>query len=220
MSRWVVGACAIVAVVGLTVEVDAGSVDEIATLVARNCASVTRLAIARAEDRAPGAVAAEVWMSGESCGDIRVTLWKDDHGKVFAERVSIPAGSGSACAQLKGLYRANPSLSPEDAAKNIQMETTAFTGEEKPVLSSLVEEAATLTLHTALSDSIFFPSRNVQLEISNGTERVLVEFHEPDPSVEGVAYSGSLEASQPEASAWVDKLLRATAPATDESADK
>jgi len=220
VSRWVVSACAMVAVVGLTVQVDAGRIDEVATLVAKNCVSVTRLAMTRAENRAPGVVAAEIWMSGESCGDVRVALWKDDHGNVFAERVSIPAGNGSACAQLKRLYKANLSLSPADAAEHIHVETTTFAGEEKPVLSALLEEAATLTLHTTLSDSIFFPSRNVQLEISNGTERVLVEFHEPDTSVEGVAYSGSLEASQPEASDWVDKLLRATAPATVESADR
>jgi len=74
--------------------------------------------------------------------------------------------------------------------------------------SALLEEAQHLEIETRLSDSIFMPNRRVAFRWVNGLEEVATSFNQPEPTVEGVAFSGELKVSQPAVGDWVDRLLR------------
>lgn len=188
-----------------------GRVDRVATLVARACPGVTLQVLdgGDLQDRLTvEGVAAETWVTGESVGDLRITLWKEKGGTVRAEVAQVSEGAGSVCKQLKRLFKADPSLSPDAAAERIDVQVDTYSSASIPELTRLLNEATQLELGTALSDSIFFPSRRIRLKVTNGMEVVSVEFHEPEPTVPGVAYSGSPEVSQPEVSSWVRQLLR------------
>lgn len=195
----------------LAQQADAGQrsrVDEAATLAARSCEAVTREALSGDdldELAYESGTAAEVWIAGEFVPDVRVTIWEDS--EVRAEVAATEADAGRACAQLRRIYEARPAITPEEASKRIKTRLKRYSERTHPDLRPLFEDLRDLRISTDLSDSLFLPNRSVVLRISNGYEEVRVAFNQPEPSAEGVAYSGDLTVSQPEASRWVDRLI-------------
>jgi hypothetical protein len=184
-------------------------VDKAATLAARSCQAVTREALSGAdvnELAIDGATAAEVWIAGEFVPDLRITLWKAD-GEATAEVAETPARAGSVCAQLRRIYQSDPGLTQEAVSKRIETRVKRYSQQSHPALASLLEDLRDLRLGTNLSSSLFLPNRSVVLHISNGYEKVRVVFNQPEPLADGVAYSGDPTVSQPQASAWVDRLV-------------
>lgn len=208
--------CLVVTLVALatflaTVPASAGVVDVAATLVARTCEDVTQRALEGTETQPSVGAVVELWMTGEASGDMRITLWKTNEGRVKGQMATTPVESGPVCKQLKHIYKSDPSLTIASAAEQIEVTINSFSDLDYPGLPTLFAEIDSLTFSANLSESIFFPARNFRLEISNGIESASIEFQVPEPSVEGVAYSGSLEISQPEAATWVEKILKLVA---------
>jgi len=185
-----------------------GRIDKAATLAARSCQAVTREALSGVnleELVSDGSLAAEVWIAGEFVPDIRITLWGAE-GEVKVEVVQTPSGAGRVCEQLREAYRSNPDLNTEEAAERIKTTIKTHTGATHPELKHLLEALRDLHFSSDLNSSIFFPNRSIILRVANGYEELSVRFNQPEPTADGVAYSGSLAISQLEVSQWVDKL--------------
>ena len=185
-----------------------GRIDEAATLVARNCPAVTSEALSGVDLRelvSDGRLAAEVWISGEFVPDIRITLWEAE-GESTAEVAQTSAEAGRVCEQLRRMYRSNPGLAPEEAAESIKTTVKTYTGVTHPELRHLLEALRGLHVRTDLSSSIFFPNRSTVLRVTDGYEELSVRFNRPEPTADGVAYSGEIVSSQLEVSQWVNRL--------------
>jgi len=184
-----------------------GKVDKAATLTARNCPAITQIALSRDVkiDAQPILTyVVDVWLSGEFILDLRVVL-SENSGLVRVD--VIQAKKKAICVQLKKLYSSSPSLTPDEAAQLISLKAMMYSEAKFPHLRTLFEEARVLRLNTNLSNSIFFPSRGVTLRVTNGIEEAVVTFVQPEPSADGVAFSGKPTVSQPQAAEWVEKLL-------------
>lgn len=183
---------------------------QVATRVARSCPEMTERALSAGlaldEVAAAEQLAAEVWVGGEFVRDIRIVLWRELTG-VKAE-VAEAVGEG-VCDQLREIYGSEPLLAPDEVVKRVSVRTRRVTEAEVPALRTIIERARELQLSTTLSSTIYAPSRSVRIRVTNGLEEVVVAFVEPEPSAEGVAFSGTLAVSQPEAAKWVDQLLSA-----------
>lgn len=185
-----------------------GQVDEAATLTATTCAEVTQHAFETASNQSVVGRTIELWLTGEASGDTKITLWKDEVGRVQGQILTTPAKIGSVCSQLKRMYMTDLSLTIVAAAQLAEIISYALSETRYPTLALLFEEAIDLTFNADIGDSIFFPSRNIHIEISNGLETASIEFQMPEPTADGVAFSGSLKASQPEAASWVSKMMK------------
>jgi hypothetical protein len=184
-----------------------GKVDEAATLSGRTCPLVTQLSLSRdvkIEDRHGDSYAVDLWISGEFIRDTRVVL-SEKKGVIKAE--VIQAKRKSVCSQLKKLYSSRPSLTPEEASQLISLKMKEYYETKLPQLRVLFEEVRNLRFSAKLSDSIFFPSRGITLRLTNGIEKSVVTFVQPEPSADRVTFWGDSAVSQPQAADWVEKLL-------------
>ena len=186
-----------------------GRVDEAATRVARDCPAVTREALSGVDLKKlafEGRIAAEVWIGGEFIPDLRISIW--DAGNEIRAEVAQTSQEG-VCAQLRRIYRSEPGLTPEEATRRISTRVATFSEPTISELAPLLRELDNLNIRADLSDSIFMPNRRIALRVTNGLEEVSVRFNQPEPSAEGVAYSGLLMISQAQVAQWVDRLTNA-----------
>ncbi len=184
--------------------------ERIATLVARNCGAITRMALSPADPKekaTSSGLIADVWVTGEFIPEIRITLWEANDG-VRAEVARTTEELGTVCSQLLKLYGSSSSLTPEEASKMVKVAVRVHPESLVPELRQLFDQVRGLRVTAELSDSIFLPGRGVSMSVTNGFERMSVDFSSPEPTAGGVAFSGNPAPSQPQVSEWVDRLLR------------
>lgn len=181
---------------------------EVATRVARDCPEVTRRALLgeyELEDVATvDQPAAEVWISGEYVRELRIVLWQE--GSTTRAALAQAKGEG-VCRQLARLYASDSALTQDEAIGKIEVVRSLSSSRRHPQLGNSLKQLEEVSLNARLGSSIFAPTRNVRLRITNRMESVSVTFNQAEPSIDNVTYSETGAASQPEAAAWVEELL-------------
>lgn len=140
---------------------------------------------------------------GEFVRETRILLVPGPNGKVQADIFQI--ADGPLCKQIEMLHESNKHGTLEAAIESIKVDHKVVKQSEGVALhyGNLLSHRIALTP----SSSMYFPARGYAVSIEGEAGSIEIQLTAPEPTADGVAFSGTAEPAHTEVLEWIKTLL-------------